>query len=170
MSLTTLDLSRNRLSSAPVDAFSYLTWLTNLNLDLNSWNCSCQLLELADFLSTFIQQPDKVQELPPLNLRPLTSTTWTDLNLFSFYLCWSQILYNGRRMVCASADNPAVTAVLELTDANCVPSNQNITVHIEPRASVTPQLYARDLAITAVICFIGENDKQHRIKEQWFNS
>lgn len=75
VSLTTLDLSRNRLSSAPVDAFSYLTWLTNLNLDLNSWNCSCQLLELADFLSTFIQQPDKVQELPPLNLRPLTSTT-----------------------------------------------------------------------------------------------
>ncbi|CAI5642249.1 unnamed protein product [Oreochromis niloticus] len=124
VSLTTLDLSRNRLSSAPVDAFSYLTWLTNLNLDLNSWNCSCQLLELADFLSTFIQQPDK-------------------------------ILYNGRRMVCASADNPAVTTVLELTDANCVPSNQNITVHIEPRASVTPQLYARDLAITAVICFIG---------------
>ncbi|CAI5642248.1 uncharacterized protein lrrc53 isoform X2 [Oreochromis aureus] len=119
-----VDRNRNRLSSAPVDAFSYLTWLTNLNLDLNSWNCSCQLLELADFLSTFIQQPDK-------------------------------ILYNGRRMVCASADNPAVTTVLELTDANCVPSNQNITVHIEPRASVTPQLYARDLAITAVICFIG---------------
>nr|XP_024661875.1 uncharacterized protein LOC112436479 [Maylandia zebra] len=138
VSLTTLDLSRNRLSSAPVDAFSYLTWLTNLNLDLNSWNCSCQLLELADFLSTFIQQPDK-------------------------------ILYNGRRMVCASADNPAVTTVLELTDANCVPSNQNITVHIEPRASVTPQLYARDLAITAVICFIergGRNKRQRKRREK----
>ncbi|XP_042285326.1 uncharacterized protein lrrc53 isoform X1 [Thunnus maccoyii] len=122
--LRTLDLSRNRLSSAPAEAFSYLTWLTNLNLDLNSWNCSCQLLDLAAFLSTFIQQPD-------------------------------QILYNGRRMVCVSADNPAVTTVLELTEANCVPSNQNITVQIQTRGSVMPQLYARDLAITAVICFIG---------------
>lgn len=61
-------------------------------------------------------------------------------------------------MVCVSADNPAVTTVLELTEANCVPSNQNITVQVQARASVTPQLYARDLAITAVICFIGEND------------
>ncbi|KAM7401338.1 hypothetical protein PAMA_005503 [Pampus argenteus] len=122
--LRTLDLSRNRLSSAPAEAFSYLSWLTNLNLDLNSWNCSCQLLELAAFLSTFIQQPD-------------------------------QTLYNGRRMVCVSADNPAVTTVLELTEANCVPSNQNITVQIQTKGSVTPQLYARDLAITAVICFIG---------------
>ncbi|XP_035526841.1 uncharacterized protein LOC118334872 [Morone saxatilis] len=58
-------------------------------------------------------------------------------------------------MVCVSADNPAVTTVLELTEANCVPSNQNITVQIQTRGSVTPQLYARDLAITAVICFIG---------------
>lgn len=57
-----------------------------------------------------------------------------------------------------SADNPAVTTVLELTDANCVPSNQNITVQIAARGSVTPQLYARDVAIAAVICFIGEND------------
>ncbi|XP_044077070.1 uncharacterized protein lrrc53 isoform X2 [Siniperca chuatsi] len=124
VSLQTLDLSRNRLSSAPAEAFSYLSWLANLNLDLNSWNCSCQLLELAAFLSTFIQQPNKT-------------------------------LYNGRRMVCVSADNPAVTTVLELTEANCVPSNQNITVQIETRGSMTPQLYARDLAITAVICFIG---------------
>ncbi|KAI3375343.1 hypothetical protein L3Q82_021839, partial [Scortum barcoo] len=124
VSLQTLDLSRNRLRSAPAEAFSYLSWLTNLNLDLNSWNCSCQLLELAAFLSTFMQQPDKT-------------------------------LYNGRRMVCVSADNPAVTTVLELTEANCVPSNQNITVQIETRGSVMPQLYARDLAITAVICFIG---------------
>uniref|UniRef100_A0A8P4KG07 LRRCT domain-containing protein n=1 Tax=Dicentrarchus labrax TaxID=13489 RepID=A0A8P4KG07_DICLA len=124
VSLQTLDLSRNRLSTAPAEAFSYLSWLTNLNLDLNSWNCSCQLLELAAFLSTFIQEPDKT-------------------------------LYNGRRMVCVSADNPAVTTVLELTEANCVPSNQNITVQIQTRGSVTPQLYARDLAITAVICFIG---------------
>ena len=61
-------------------------------------------------------------------------------------------------MVCVSADNPAVTTVLELTEANCVPSNRNITVQIETRGSITPQLYARDLAITAVICFIGEND------------
>lgn len=60
VSLQTLDLSRNRLGSAPAEAFSYLSWLSNLNLDLNSWNCSCQLLELAAFLSTYIQHPDKV--------------------------------------------------------------------------------------------------------------
>lgn len=63
-------------------------------------------------------------------------------------------------MVCVSADNPAVTTVLELTEANCVPSNQNITVQIETRGSVMPRLYARDLAITAVTCFIGENGIQ----------
>ncbi|XP_024129040.1 uncharacterized protein lrrc53 isoform X2 [Oryzias melastigma] len=122
--LRTLDLSRNRLSSAPAEAFSYLSWLTNLNLDLNSWNCTCELLELAAVLTAFIQQPDKT-------------------------------LYNGRRMVCVSADNPAVTTVLELTEANCVPSNQNITVKIETKAGVTPHEYARDMAITAVMCFIG---------------
>lgn len=67
-----------------------------------------------------------------------------------------------------STDNPAVTTVLELTEANCVPSNQNITVQVETRGSVTPRLYARDLAITAVICFIGENDRHTQIKENDF--
>ncbi|CAL9689178.1 unnamed protein product [Knipowitschia caucasica] len=124
ISLKTLDLSRNRLQSAPQEAFSYLTWLDTLNLDLNSWNCSCQLLDLVAFLSSFIQQPDKT-------------------------------LYNGRRMVCASADNPAVTTVLELTEANCVPSNQNITVRVDSKGSITAQLYTRDLAITGVVCFAG---------------
>ncbi|XP_030016438.1 uncharacterized protein lrrc53 [Sphaeramia orbicularis] len=124
VALQTLDLSRNRLSSAPPEAFSYLSRLTNLNLDLNSWNCSCQQVELAAFLSDFMQHPDKT-------------------------------LYNGRRMVCVSADNPAVTTVLELTEANCVPSNQNIRVKIEPRSTMSPQHYSRDLAITAVICFAG---------------
>ncbi|XP_015236371.1 PREDICTED: uncharacterized protein LOC107088602 [Cyprinodon variegatus] len=124
VSLRNLDLSRNRLSSVPPEAFSYLVWLSNLNLDLNSWNCTCELLELAAVLSNFIQEPDKT-------------------------------LYNGRRMVCVSADNPAVTTVLELTEANCIPSNQNITVQLEARGSVTPKRYARDLAITAVICFLG---------------
>ena len=72
-------------------------------------------------------------------------------------------------MVCVSADNPAVTTVLELTEANCVPSNQNITVRIEARGSVAPHRYARDLAITAVICFIGENDTQ-LTEDKWFDS
>ena len=62
MSLQSVDLSRNHLSSAPAESFSYLNWLTNLNLDRNLWNCSCQLLELAAFLSTFMQQPDKVKD------------------------------------------------------------------------------------------------------------
>ncbi|XP_072297023.1 uncharacterized protein lrrc53 [Eucyclogobius newberryi] len=124
ISLKTLDLSRNRLQSAPHEAFLYLTWLNTLNLDLNTWNCSCQLLELAAFLSSFIQEPDKT-------------------------------LYNGRRMVCVSADNPAVTTVLGLTEANCVPSNQNITVRVDTRGSITSQLYVRDLAITGAVCFAG---------------
>lgn len=68
VSLQTLDLSRNRLGSAPAEAFSYLSWLSNLNLDLNSWNCSCQLVQLAAFLSTYIQHPDKVQKKPDLQV------------------------------------------------------------------------------------------------------
>lgn len=65
-------------------------------------------------------------------------------------------------MVCASTDNPAVSTVLELSEANCVPSNQNITVQIKAMGSVTPLVYARDLALTAVICFTGENQTQHQ--------
>lgn len=63
-------------------------------------------------------------------------------------------------MVCVSADNPAVSTVLELSEANCIPSNQNITVQIQAAGSVTPLVYARDLALTAVICFIGESQTQ----------
>lgn len=69
----------------------------------------------------------------------------------------TQTLYNGRRMVCVSADNPAVSTVLELSEANCVPSNRNITVQIQAAGSVAPVVYARDLALTAVISFIGES-------------
>ncbi|XP_054624313.1 uncharacterized protein lrrc53 isoform X2 [Dunckerocampus dactyliophorus] len=122
--LRCLDLSRNRLSSAVSQSLSDLSRPADLNLHLNLWICSCQLLDLAAFLSAFMQQPDKT-------------------------------LNNGPRMVCVSAANPAVRAVLELTDANCVRSNHNITVHVEAADSVTPKTYARDLAITAVICFIG---------------
>ncbi|KAI5608885.1 leucine-rich repeat-containing protein 53, partial [Silurus asotus] len=57
--LGSLDLSRNRLQNVP-DAFSYLLRLSMLNLDLNHWNCSCELRELARFLNSYIQSPDKV--------------------------------------------------------------------------------------------------------------
>ncbi|TRY87536.1 hypothetical protein DNTS_007091 [Danionella cerebrum] len=57
--LRTLDLSRNHLQSAP-DAFSYLPWLSSLNLDLNHWSCSCELRELASFLRSFSQTPGRV--------------------------------------------------------------------------------------------------------------
>ncbi|XP_062337584.1 uncharacterized protein lrrc53 [Osmerus eperlanus] len=91
---------------------------------MNTWNCTCELRELAAFLSSYMEAPDKV-------------------------------LYNGRRLVCVSADNPAVTTVLELTEQNCVPPNQNITVQVEARASVSPRRYARDLALAAAGCFFG---------------
>ncbi|XP_034039691.1 uncharacterized protein lrrc53 isoform X2 [Thalassophryne amazonica] len=122
--LQTLDLSRNRLCSTSAETFSYLRFLTNLNLDLNSWNCSCQLLGLAGFLSSFIQQPDK-------------------------------ILYDGHQMVCVSPDNPAVTTVLELTGANCVPFNQKSSIQTKAVRSVMPQLHARDVAIAAVVSLAG---------------
>lgn len=122
--LRSLDLSRNRLQNAP-DAFSYLSWLSMLNLDLNRWNCTCELKELAAFLHSYIQSPDKV-------------------------------LYNGQRMACVSSHNPAVQAVLELTDANCVPTNSNITVTVGATSSVTPQRYVRDVAVAVVCSFLGE--------------
>ncbi|XP_037387122.1 uncharacterized protein lrrc53 [Pygocentrus nattereri] len=121
--LRSLDLSRNRLQNAP-DAFSYLSWLSMLNLDLNRWNCTCELRELASFLNSYVQSPDKV-------------------------------LYNGQRMACVSSDNPAVQTVLELTEANCVPANSNITVTVTAKSSITPQRYVRDVAITAICFFLG---------------
>lgn len=57
--LSSLDLSRNRLQNVP-DAFSYLSRLSMLNLDLNHWNCSCDLKELVRFLNSYIQSPNKV--------------------------------------------------------------------------------------------------------------
>ncbi|XP_024292205.1 leucine-rich repeat-containing protein 53-like [Oncorhynchus tshawytscha] len=122
--LRSLDLSRNQLRNALPEAFSYLSWLTSLNLELNRWNCTCELRELASFLTSYMEAPDKV-------------------------------LFNGRRMVCVSADNPAVKTVLELTEANCVPPNQNITVQVEAKNSVSPQRYTRDLALAAAFCFAG---------------
>ncbi|KAG7456658.1 hypothetical protein MATL_G00238100 [Megalops atlanticus] len=121
--LRSLDLSRNSLRSAP-DAFSYLSWLSALNLDLNQWNCTCELQELASFLSSYVQAPDKV-------------------------------LYNGRRMVCLSAANPAVQTVLQLTEANCVPPNENITIIVKTKDSISARRYVRDIALAATFFFAG---------------
>ncbi|XP_077073943.1 uncharacterized protein lrrc53 [Siphateles boraxobius] len=57
--LHSLDLSRNHLHTAP-DAFSYLSRLSVLNLELNRWSCTCELRELASFLNSYIQAPEKV--------------------------------------------------------------------------------------------------------------
>ncbi|KAF5888593.1 leucine-rich repeat-containing protein 53, partial [Clarias magur] len=57
--LSSLDLSRNRLQNTP-DAFSYLSRLSMLNLDLNRWNCNCDLGELAHFLNSYILSPENV--------------------------------------------------------------------------------------------------------------
>ncbi|ROJ13873.1 Leucine-rich repeat-containing protein 53 [Anabarilius grahami] len=122
-SLHSLDLSQNHLRNAP-DAFSYLSWLSVLNLDLNLWSCTCELRELASFLNSYIQAPDKV-------------------------------LYNGQRMVCVNTDNPAVQTVLELTDANCVPPNRNITVEVVAKNNNTSQQYIRNVAIAIVFSFFG---------------
>ncbi len=122
--LRRLDLSRNHLRSAP-DAFSYLSWLSVLNLDLNLWSCTCELRELASFLNRYIQAPEKV-------------------------------LYNWKRMVCVKTDNAAVQAVLELTDANCVPPNRNITVKIVAKRYNTSEQYIRNVAFAVVFSFLGE--------------
>ncbi|CAB1317644.1 unnamed protein product, partial [Coregonus sp. 'balchen'] len=124
LGLRSLDLSRNQLRSAPTEAFSYLSWMSSLNLELNRWDCTCELRELASFLTSYMEAPDKV-------------------------------LFNGRRMVCVSSDNPAVKTVLELTEANCVPPNQNITVQVEAKNSISSQRYTRDLALAAAFCFAG---------------
>ncbi|KAJ8406303.1 hypothetical protein AAFF_G00305340 [Aldrovandia affinis] len=122
--LRRLDLSRNSLHTAP-DAFSYLSWLSALNLDYNQWNCTCELQELSSFLSSYMQAPDKV-------------------------------LYNGRQLVCLSAANPAVQTVLQLTEANCVPPNRNITVLIKAKGSVSAQRCARDVSLAAFFFFAGK--------------
>uniref|UniRef100_A0A8C7KZP4 Uncharacterized protein n=1 Tax=Oncorhynchus kisutch TaxID=8019 RepID=A0A8C7KZP4_ONCKI len=125
LGLRSLDLSRNQLRSAPPEVFSYLSWMSSLNLELNWWNCTCELRKLASFLTSYMEAPDKV-------------------------------LFNGRRMVCVSADNPAVKTVLELTEANCVPTNQNITVQVEAKNVISSQRYTRDLALAAAFCFAGQ--------------
>ncbi|XP_035277521.1 leucine-rich repeat-containing protein 53 [Anguilla anguilla] len=137
--LRRLDLSRNSLRTAP-DAFSYLSWLSALNLDHNRWNCTCELQELSAFLSSYMQAPDKV-------------------------------LYNGRQLVCLSAANPAVHTVLQLTEANCVPPNENITVVIAAKGGISARQYARDVSLAALFFFAGkvlllalltlQDDEQH---------
>lgn len=132
--LRRLDLSRNHLRSAP-DAFSYLPWLSVLNLDLNLWSCTCELRELASFLNSYIQAPEKD-------------------------------LYNGQRMVCVNTDNAAVQAVLELTDANCVPPNRNITVEVVAKRYNTSEQYIRNVAIAIVFSFLGE----YLLQNPWYQN
>lgn len=121
--LRTLDLSRNRLENIIPDALSYLPWLSELNLDLNRWKCSCELLDLASFLNNYIQRPNN-------------------------------ILYNGQTMMCVSADNPAVKVVLELTEANCAPTNRHNTVIT--RNDIPAKRYTRDITLASILFFAGE--------------
>lgn len=122
--LRTLDLSRNRLENIP-DAFSSLPWLSELNLDLNRWRCSCELCELASFLNSYIQRPNKA-------------------------------LHNGQTMMCVSADNPTVKLVLQLTEANCAPTNRHNTVNGKTRNDITAKQYTRDITLTSILFFAGE--------------
>ncbi|KAJ8403175.1 hypothetical protein AAFF_G00353920 [Aldrovandia affinis] len=121
--LRRLDLSRNRLRSAP-DVFSSLYWLSNLNLVLNQWNCTCELWELSSFLSSYQQMPGKE-------------------------------LYNSRQLVCLSAANLAIQNVLNLTEANCMPPNENTTkLGIKDRISM--QQYIQDISLAATLFFAGK--------------
>lgn len=137
--LRTLDLSRNRLESMP-DAFSSLPWLSELNLDVNRWRCSCELRELASFLHSYIQSPNKA-------------------------------LHNGQTMLCVSADNPAVKAVLELTEANCAPTDRHNRLKAKTRSDITAKQYTRDITLASILFFAGEfsilvkfvTDKQHSL-------
>uniref|UniRef100_A0A8C4S3Z9 LRRCT domain-containing protein n=1 Tax=Erpetoichthys calabaricus TaxID=27687 RepID=A0A8C4S3Z9_ERPCA len=118
--LNHLDLSRNSLSAMP-DAFSYLSWLSFLSLDMNHWNCTCELKELSEFLRSYVKNPNK-------------------------------ILYNGKQLICENVKNPAVQTILQLTDANCVAANQNITIIIQRK---THENYVRDIILVAAFCFAG---------------
>ncbi|XP_039592083.1 leucine-rich repeat-containing protein 53 [Polypterus senegalus] len=118
--LNHLDLSRNSLSAMP-DAFSYLSWLSFLNLDMNHWNCTCELKELSEFLRSYLKNPNK-------------------------------ILYNGKQLICENVKNPAGQTILQLTDANCVAANQNITIIIQRKIQ---ENYVRDIILVATFCFSG---------------
>ncbi|XP_058890927.1 leucine-rich repeat-containing protein 53 isoform X2 [Acipenser ruthenus] len=118
--LYSLDLSKNSLSIIP-DAFSYLSWLSVLNLDMNHWNCTCELQELSAFLRRFIKNQN-------------------------------QVLLNGKKLVCENTKNPAIQTVLQLTESNCVPPNQNITIVIKNKDY---KHYVRDVVLAAIFCFAG---------------
>ncbi|KAK1164111.1 quinone oxidoreductase isoform X1 [Acipenser oxyrinchus oxyrinchus] len=119
--LYSLDLSKNNLSVIP-DAFSYLSWLSVLNLDMNHWNCTCELQELSAFLRRFIKNQN-------------------------------QVLLYGKKLVCENTKNPAIQTVLQLTESNCVPSNQNITIVIKNKDY---KHYVRDVVLAAIFCFAGK--------------
>ncbi|XP_043941739.1 leucine-rich repeat-containing protein 53 [Protopterus annectens] len=54
LQLNVLELSRNNLTVL-TNPFSHLLMLTILSLDLNHWNCSCELVELAVYLRNYVQ-------------------------------------------------------------------------------------------------------------------
>uniref|UniRef100_A0A4W3HYP3 LRRCT domain-containing protein n=1 Tax=Callorhinchus milii TaxID=7868 RepID=A0A4W3HYP3_CALMI len=119
-SLEHLDLSRNRISVMP-DSFSHLSKLSVLNLDLNHWNCTCELKELSLFLRNFIKSPDRT-------------------------------LINAKDLVCEATESSAIQTLFQLTDANCVPSSENITIILKNEFY---RQYVRDIALAAVFCFAG---------------
>ncbi|MEQ2175305.1 hypothetical protein GOODEAATRI_016724 [Goodea atripinnis] len=131
--VTVIGLSNNHISELSQEAFRKLPFLHTLLLDHN-------------LLTSQALQGGALTNLSQLEVLALGHNHINMVRIFA-----------GR----IDADNPAVTTVLELTEANCIPSNRNITVQIGARGSVTPQMYARDLAITAVICFL-DNRPPHK--------
>lgn len=147
-SLETLDLSDNLITYVGRDSFRNLPRLSSLDLSRNR-------LQNA---------PDAFSNLSRLSMLNLDLNRWNcscELRelvhfLNSYVQSPSKVLYNGKRMVCASSDNPNLQTVLELTEANCMAANRNLTADISAKSSITSQRYIRDVVIAVVFSCLGK--------------
>uniref|UniRef100_A0A8C4S2D6 Uncharacterized protein n=1 Tax=Erpetoichthys calabaricus TaxID=27687 RepID=A0A8C4S2D6_ERPCA len=136
-SLEILHLSNNALQSVSGRWFKNMTNLTTLQLEGN------QIIRLDN--NSFADS--NLQNLKNLDLSNNL------IRLSAIYVKNpNKILYNGKQLICENVKNPAVQTILQLTDANCVAANQNITIIIQRK---THENYVRDIILVAAFCFAG---------------
>ncbi|KAJ8274306.1 hypothetical protein COCON_G00089310 [Conger conger] len=146
-SLETLDLSDNLITHVGRRSFRALPRLRRLDLSRNNLRTAPDAFSYLSWLSAL--HLDHNQWNCTCELQELSSF------LSSYMEAPDKVLYNGRQLVCLNADNPAVQTVLQLTEANCVPPNKNITLVVATKGSISARQYARDVTLAALFFFAG---------------
>ncbi|XP_069491510.1 leucine-rich repeat-containing protein 53 [Ambystoma mexicanum] len=141
--LKNLDLSNNLISYIDKYTFLGLPQLQELDLARNN------LKHISDAFFPLAR-------LAVLNLDQNQWNCSCELQELSAFLrnfiSSEKVLKNAKSMGCWNSQNPKVHNVLELSETNCLPATQTLTIIVKERSKND---YLRDLILVAVFCFAG---------------